>query len=57
MTEAGDLDALVTQIRRGIHYRYTHRRLVVYHFIQPVEEWLDPDGVEVPDGSYDVFHF
>lgn len=57
VTEGGDLERLVAQIRREIHYRYTHRRLLVYHFLQPVEDWLDPDGVEVPDGAYDIFHF
>lgn len=57
VTAGGDLERLVAQIRRGIHYKYTHRRLVVYHFVKPVEDWLDPDGVEIPDGAYDVFHF
>ncbi len=55
--EGGDLDKLVATIRRGIHYRYTHRRLVLYHFVQPVADWLDPEGVEIPDGAYDVFNF
>jgi len=57
VTEGGDLDKLVATIRRGIHYRYTHKRLVLYHFVQPVADWLDPEGVEIPEGSYDVFHF
>lgn len=57
VVQGGDLDSLVATIRRGIHYRYTHRRLVVYHFVTPVDEWLDPEGVEIPDGAYDVFHF
>lgn len=57
LVQGGDLDRLVATIRRGIHYRYTHRRLVIYHFHQPVEDWLDPEAVEVPDGSYDVFQF
>ncbi|MNY12438.1 hypothetical protein D3C86_1455190 [compost metagenome] len=52
-----DLDAVVALIRKNIHYKHTHRHLTVYNFVQPVEDWLDPDQVEIPAASYDVFHF
>jgi hypothetical protein len=52
-----DLDATVAHIRKNIHYKQTHQHLTVYNFVQPVEEWLDPEQVEIPSASYDVFHF
>jgi hypothetical protein len=55
--EEPDLDAVVATLRRGIHYRYTHHHLTVYNFVMPVEEWLDPEHVAIPEASYDVFHF
>lgn len=52
-----DLETIVSTLRRAIHYRYTHGHLRVYNFVMPVEEWLDPENVLIPDASYDVFHF
>jgi len=52
-----DLEAVVALIRRNVHYKYTHRHLTLYNFVEPVEEWLDPEQVVIPDASYDVFHF
>lgn len=52
-----DFDAAIATIRKGLHYRYTHRNLTVYNFVMPVEEWLDPGEVAIPPASFDVFHF
>lgn len=52
-----DLEATVALIRRNVHYKYTHRHLTLYNFVLPVEEWLDPEHVAIPEASYDVFHF
>ncbi|HEY9856281.1 MAG TPA: hypothetical protein V6D05_11120 [Stenomitos sp.] len=52
-----DLDSVVALIRRNVHYKYTHRHLTLYNFVEPVEGWLDPELVMIPDASYDVFHF
>lgn len=57
MLQEPDLDAVVATIRRNVHYKYTHRHLTIYNFVLPVEEWLDPESVTIPDASYDVFHF
>lgn len=52
-----DLEATVALIRRNVHYKYTHRHLTLFNFVLPVEEWLDPEHVAIPEASYDVFHF
>ena len=57
VTQCQDLDRLAVQIRRHIHYRYTSGRLTLLNFTDPVEAWLDPDAVELPEGILQVFEF
>lgn len=52
-----DLQAVVVELRRAIHYRYTHGHLTLYNFLEPVAAWLDPEDVAIPEGSYDTFSF
>ena len=51
-----DLDKQVAALRRHIHYRYTTGRLRVLLF-RPLEEWFDPERVEVDSDHYQLYEF
>jgi len=51
-----DMDRLVAQLKRQIHYRYTNGRLRVLLF-QPLDDWFDPDHVEADPAHYQLYEF
>jgi hypothetical protein len=53
---AFDMDKTVAALRRHIHYRYTTGRLRILVF-RPLDEWYDPDRVDVPPDAYQLYEF
>ncbi|MNT01494.1 hypothetical protein D3C72_1359620 [compost metagenome] len=53
---AFDMDKTVAALRRHIHYRYTTGRLRILVF-RPLDEWFDPDRVDVPPDAYQLYEF
>ena len=50
-----DPEAVVARIRKHVHYRYAHDHLVVVNYAAPLEDWLDPDDLHVPEGVRQTF--
>lgn len=57
VTEEDSTEELVARLRKRIHYKHTARKLKLVNFRPPVESWLDPDHLDVPEGTYDVVEF
>jgi hypothetical protein len=51
-----DLSKYVATLKRHIHYRYTTGRLRVLLF-RPLDEWFDPDRVEIDPDDYQLIEF
>lgn len=54
--EAVDIPGYVAHIKRQIHYRYTNGKLRILSF-QPLDDWFDPEQVEIPADGYETFAF
>lgn len=57
VTQDASTDDLIKRLKRHIHYRYAASKLKIVNFHDPVEDWMDPDQLEVPTGTYDVVDF
>ena len=57
VAEDMDTKELINRLKKRVHYRYLSDKLRVINFTQPVEEWLDPENLDVPSGTYDVIEF
>lgn len=57
ITQAPDIDQVVQELRKKIHYRYTNGRLEVICFKTPPEDWISAEHLEAPYSQFDCFAF
>ncbi len=57
VAEVQDTKELINRLKKRVHYRYLADKLRLINFSQPVEDWLDPDNLDVPADSYDLIEF
>lgn len=46
-----DPEAFVARVRKHVHYRYAHDHLEIVNFLPPLEAWLDPEDLRIPDDA------
>ncbi len=56
VTQGTDIDQIVHELRKKIHYRYSTSRLKVISFCLPLDEFVY-DPLEIPKGCYKAFDF
>ncbi|MDB5099139.1 MAG: hypothetical protein JWM80_3560, partial [Cyanobacteria bacterium RYN_339] len=46
----------ITRLRKQLHYKYTDGKLGILVF-RPLDEWFDPDDVEINPYNYHLIRF